>query len=122
MKYEAKTEKADAPKFSNSRGVQNKEGPAIKYEAKTERTEAPKRFLNTAVLNKAAQDNVRVKAPTRDYLDADSKTKYKDEQAVEIEKPKFLGKNEGKEPHFRDFNKNEDVSFLIMLVVPEKDD
>ncbi len=112
-KAEAKQEggKGDVrkPKFTNSRGVQNKEGVPVKNESKTEKYDAPKKFVNTSLLNKAAEENTKIKAPTKDYLDATTKTKYKEENAVEIEKPKFLAKNDGNEPHFRDINKNEDV-------------
>ncbi len=97
------------PTFTNSRGVQNKEGAPVKYDSKTEKYDGPKKFVNTSLLNKAAEENTKIKAPTKDYLDATTKNKYKEESTVEIEKPKFLGKNEGNEPHFRDINKNEDV-------------
>jgi hypothetical protein len=74
-------------------------------------------------LNKAAQENAKIKAPTKDYTQADSTTKYKESVAAEIEKPKFVGKNEGNEPHFRDMNKNEDVNNIFkFLVVLQKND
>lgn len=101
------------PRFTNTKGPQNKEQP-LKYVDNRDKFESgPKKFTSTAanILNKAAEENAKVK-PTRDYLDKDTRVKYKEDEP-EIAKPKFVNKNvdgEGNEPHFRDFNKNEDVS------------
>ncbi len=62
----------------------------------------------TGALSKAAEENAKVKAPAKDYLDADTKVKYKGEGEPEIERPKFVTKH-GEEPHFTEINKNEDV-------------
>lgn len=79
-----------------------------KYEKKYEKpVETAKKF--TGLLTAAAEENSKIK-PTKNYLEADSKVKYKEDEA-EIEKPKFMNKNvEGAEPHFKDLSKNEDVS------------
>lgn len=107
------------PRFTNTKGAQVKEiavtGPVTGAVTKpVERLDAPKKFVNTGLLNKASEENTKVKAPTKDYLEADSKTKYKDEAAVEIEKRVFVNKNVGDatEPHFKDINKNEDVNIF----------
>ena len=83
-----------------------------------EKLDQPKKFVNTGLLNKAAQENTKVKAPTKDYLEADSGAKYKEQTPeVEIEKPRFVNKNVGdsSEPHFKDINKNEDVSRIKFI-------
>lgn len=99
------------PKFTNSKGVQNREGEPIRYEKRekydtTKKSDGPKKFVNTSLLNKAAEENSKFKAPTKDYNEAVT-SKYKED--VDIEKPRFLNKNEGNEPHFKEINKNEDV-------------
>ena len=107
---------ADKPQFTNSTGAKNKEINVTATTTATEKVEAPKRFVGS--LNKAAEENSKIKAPTKDYLEGDNKTKYKGEEStIEIEKPKFLSKNvEGAEPHFKDITKNEDVSLLNKLI------
>lgn len=76
------------------------------------------------MLQKTHEENLKVKAPRKDYLEGDANVKYKEDQAseVEVEKPKFFNKAVGDtaQPHFVDINKNEDVRYLIYLVIHEK--
>jgi hypothetical protein len=71
------------------------------------------------MFNKAAEENAKVKT-TKNYLEGDSGLKLKDEN-VNLEKPKWVSKG-GDEPKFVEFNKNEDVNYILnkMLVDDEK--
>jgi len=101
----------EKPQFTNSKGVQNKDTPLSNTTKVADKLEAPKKF--TGSLNKNADENAKIKAPNKDYLEGDSKNKYKEETQSEIEKPKFVNKNvEGNEPHFKEINKNEDVIYF----------
>lgn len=108
MKSDGKYEKYDNYEKSY------KTDKSDKYE-KYEKQE-PKKFTGSM----GAADNTKVK-PTKNYLEADSSVKYKEEEA-QIEKPKFVGK--GEEPHFKDITQNEDVNYPInsTLVILEKND
>merc|ERR1711976_343087 len=101
-----KSYKLEKPSFHNKSGkvdrpldkVNEKYVPSEKFE--------PKKF--TGMISQQNEDNQKIK-PTKDYLDADTKNKYKEDEP-EIEKPKFMGREgEHQEPRFTDINRNEDL-------------
>lgn len=102
------------PKFSNSSGVKNKEQPLTAAVTRTEpasnKNEINKKVLNTkGLFSRTAEENEKVPAPKKDYLESDVQNKYKKE-VENVEKPKFVNKNvNSDQPHFVDMNKNEDV-------------
>lgn len=110
-KYESKYEK---PSYSEKRTYTDKENK--EYKERLERSDQPRKFVSTpgGLLTKAAEENSKIKAPTKTYLEADVKNTYKEDEP-EIEKPKFVNRNVGdtNEPHFKDINKNEDVKIIF---------
>jgi hypothetical protein len=62
------------------------------------------------MFSKVNEENAKVRAPKKDYLESDLGGKAAKEE-VQIEKPRFVNKNVGdsEHPHFVDINKNEDV-------------
>ncbi len=63
------------------------------------------------------EENLKVKAPKKDYLEADIAPKYESE----IEKPRFVNKNVGEtdQPHFVSIDKNEDVIIDNLAIYEE---
>jgi hypothetical protein len=70
-----------------------------------------KHFGNTKeIFSKVNEENQKIKAPKKDYLESDFGTRRAGED-LQIEKPKFTNRTVGdaNEPHYVDINKNEDV-------------
>ena len=103
----------DEPKkltFINTRGTAN----ADKIDKEARKFDK-KKFKNAEGLDAAAKDNLKIK-PTKDYLEKDTKKKYKDENE-DVAKPQFITNKEGDE-NFVELNKNEDVrnnNYFILI-------
>jgi hypothetical protein len=108
------------PKFTNSKGVPKKEIGTVNKEPTADKLDAPRKFVNTSGLTKAAEENAKIKAPTKSHVD-DTKLK-KEEPQIEIEKPKFKPVHDGSEPHFKDINKNEDVNIPLISAILEENE
>jgi hypothetical protein len=84
---------------------------ASNTQPKDEKKELTKKIENTKrIFSSVAEDNKKIKAPTKDYLEADLNNN-KPKVEVEIEKPKFVNKHvdDPEHPHFVNIDKNEDV-------------
>ena len=103
----------DEPKkltFINTRGTAN----ADKIEKEARKFDK-KKFKNAEGLDAAAKENAKIK-PTKNYLEKDTKKKYKDENE-DVAKPQFITNKEGDEK-FVELNKNEDVrnnNYFILI-------
>jgi hypothetical protein len=66
------------------------------------------------MFSRVAEENQKIKAPKKDYLEADIQSKPKVE--VEIEKPKFINKHidDPEHPHFVNIDKNQDVTICLI--------
>lgn len=115
QKYQGKSDTSSKPKFFNSAGVPVKEGdnaPVQKpvVSKKYDKDETMKKFTNTKdILSKAAEENAKIKPPTKDYLDGAVKVTYKEEST--LEKPKFMTNTENisEQPKFVEIDNREDV-------------
>lgn len=100
------------PKFINTTGVKQREQPLQKKQYETApntKSDTIKKTLNTkGLFSRTAEENEKIPAPKKDYLESDVQNKYK--QVENVEKPRFVNKNvNDDQPHFVEINKNEDV-------------
>ena len=102
------------PVFNNSKGERNNNiplNPDAKVENKKDETikDVKDKIANTKNLfQRTLESNSKVKAPVKDYLEADNEVKYKEE--IEISKPVFQSKKGTDESNFIDINNKEDVT------------
>lgn len=101
------------PVFNNSKGERNNNiplNPDAKVENKKDETikDVKDKIANTKNLfQRTLESNSKVKAPVKDYLEADNEVKYKEE--IEISKPVFQSKKGTDESNFIVINNKEDV-------------
>lgn len=96
--------------FTNSKGTANAD--KIDKEARNRNNLEKKTYKNAQGLDAAAKENQKIK-PTKNYLEKDSKKKYKDE-VEDVAKPQFKSNKEGDE-NFVELNKNEDVRNFFFI-------
>ncbi len=83
---------------------------------KYDKDETMRKFTNTKdIITKAAEENAKIKPPTKDYLDGEVKTTYKEEST--LEKPKFMTNTENisEQPKFVEIDNREDVIIIFLL-------
>ena len=101
------------PNFANSRGLVNNNTP-LNPDAKVEKQENLKDVKTkvAGIFQRSNAENNNVKAPKKDYLDANADVKYKEEIDINIEKRVFqTNKNE---TNFVDINSNQDVKLKFI--------
>lgn len=99
---------SNKPNFANSKGTINNNTP-LNPDAKVEKKENLDELKTKVrgIFQRSNNDNDNVKAPKKDYLEASTDVKYKEEVDVNIEKRVFQSNKN--ETNFVDINNNQDV-------------
>jgi hypothetical protein len=135
VQYQSENKSLQKPSFTNSAGVKkdfnkpyvadrryaaegdkNKDFTKPYVSDKRYAAEGDKNTINKQIgvtkdiFSKVNEENQKVKAPKRDYLESEFGT-GKGKEDPQMEKPRFVNKHVGdsSHPHFVDINKSEDV-------------